>query len=243
MALPIQVNPKDPCIDIHTGRGQGSCTFANGFNCVCSCAGIAHAQLLRMVLTPENNKKLPDKYKQALANKVQTVQARIADIPHDKVTTIIHAQKQPKRVFFLCEDVSHPIIDYCRVIDILRWARENPLASQQVSKLCTCVQNHGINLVKEYKIQDEINQHRNAANALWDIRESYISLLTDYDILENDDIRHQRDVLCKKVSEVNNNYPATDSKSYRAAQKALKKDEEQTFKEGEIDSILPNRIG
>lgn len=61
-----------------------------------------------MVLTPENSKKLPDKYKQALANKVQTVQARIADIPHDKVTTIIHAQKQPKRVFFLCEDVSHP---------------------------------------------------------------------------------------------------------------------------------------
>lgn len=98
-------------------------------------------------------------------------------------------------------------------------------------------------VLKEYKIQDEINQHRNAANALWDIRESYISLLTDYDILENDDIRHQRDVLCKKVSEVNNNYPATDSKSYRAAQKALKKDEEQTFKEGEIDSILPNRIG
>lgn len=76
---------------------------------------------------------------------------------------------------------------------------------------------------KEYKIQDEINQHRNAANALWDIRESYVSLLTDYDILENDDIRHQKDVLCKKVSEVNNNYPATDSKSYRAAQKALKK--------------------
>ncbi|WP_337998418.1 hypothetical protein [Bifidobacterium longum] len=45
------------------------------------------------------------------------------------------------------------------------------------------------------------------------------------------------------TTEVNNNYPATDSKSYRAAQKALKKDEEQTFKEGEIDSILPNRIG
>ena len=93
------------------------------------------------------------------------------------------------------------------------------------------------------KIQDEINQHRNAANALWDIRESYVSLLTDYEILENDDIRHQRDSLCKKVSEVNNNYPATDSKSYRAAQKALKKDEEQTFKEGEVDSILPNGIG
>lgn len=41
---------------------------------------------------------------------------------------------------------------------------------------------------KEYKIQNEINQHRNAANALWDIREGYVSLLTDYEILENDGI-------------------------------------------------------
>ena len=41
MALPIRVNFENPFIDIHTGRGQGSCTFANGFDCVCSCAGIA----------------------------------------------------------------------------------------------------------------------------------------------------------------------------------------------------------
>ena len=50
MALPIRVNFENPFIDIHTGRGQGSCTFANGFDCICSCAGIAHAQILRMVL-------------------------------------------------------------------------------------------------------------------------------------------------------------------------------------------------
>lgn len=177
MALPIQVNPQNPFIDIHTGRGQGSCTFANGFDCVCSCAGIAHAQLLRMVLTPENSKKLPDKYKQALANKVQTVQARIADIPHDKVTTIIHAQKQPKRVFFLCEDVSHPIIDYCRVIDILRWARENPLASQQVSKLCTCVQNHGINSFKD--LASKAGEYLSQAHVLCDIVASIAFALSE----------------------------------------------------------------
>ena len=177
MALPIQVNPQNPFIDIHTGRGQGSCTFANGFDCVCSCAGIAHAQLLRMVLTPENSKELPDKYKQALANKVQTVQARIADIPHDKVTTIIHAQKQPKRVFFLCEDVSHPIIDYCRVIDILRWARENPLASQQVSRLCTCVQNHGINSFKD--LASKAGEYLSQAHVLCDIVASIAFALSE----------------------------------------------------------------
>lgn len=45
MALPIRVNFENPFIDIHTGRGQGSCTFANGFDCICSCAGIAHAPI------------------------------------------------------------------------------------------------------------------------------------------------------------------------------------------------------
>lgn len=54
--------------------------------------------------------------------------------------------------------------------------------------------------------------------------------------------KKKRDVLCNKVSEVNNNYPATDERSYRAAQKALQKEEEQTFKENELDSILPNGI-
>lgn len=149
MALPIRVNFENPFIDIHTGRGQGSCTFANGFDCICSCAGIAHAQLLRMVLTPENSKKLPDKYKKALADKIQTVQAHIVDIPHDKATAIIHAQRQPERVFFLCEDITHPIIDYCRVIDIPHWAKENSMTSQQVSRLCACVQRHGIDSFKD----------------------------------------------------------------------------------------------
>ena len=95
---------------------------------------------------------------------------------------------------------------------------------------------------KEYKIQNEVNQHRNAANVLWDIREGYISLLVDFEVLEDGEIQNRRDILCKKVSEVNNNYPATDVKSYRAAQKALQEEEDQTFKDHEVDSILPNGI-
>ena len=61
-------------------------------------------------------------------------------------------------------------------------------------------------------------------------------------MLEDNEIQKRRDILCEKVSEVNNNYPATDAKSYNAAQKALQKEEEQTFKENEVDSILPNGI-
>lgn len=61
-------------------------------------------------------------------------------------------------------------------------------------------------------------------------------------MLDDSEIQKKRDALCNKVSEVNNNYPATDERSYRAAQKALQKEEEQTFKENEVDSILPNGI-
>lgn len=95
---------------------------------------------------------------------------------------------------------------------------------------------------KEYQIQNEVSQHRNAANRLWDIRESYVSLLVDFDVLEDSEIQKRRNVLCERVSEVNNNYPATDAKSYRAAHRALQEEEEQTFKDNEVNSILPNGI-
>ena len=77
---------------------------------------------------------------------------------------------------------------------------------------------------------------------MWGIREGYVSLLVDFEVLEDNEIQKRRDILCEKVSEVNNNYPAMDAKSYKAAQKALQKEEEQTFKENEVDSILPNGI-
>lgn len=95
---------------------------------------------------------------------------------------------------------------------------------------------------KEYKIQSTITQHRNAANELLGIREKYISLLVDFEVLKSKKIRKRRDKLCKKVLVINSKYPATDAKSYKAARKALKEDEEQTFHQGEVDSILPNGI-
>lgn len=101
----------------------------------------------------------------------------------------------------------------------------------------------GLNLyAKEYKIQNDVNRHREAANELWDVREGYISLLVDFEMLENSEIQTRRDSLSNRVSEINKNFPATDAKSYKAAQKALQDEEEQTFSEDEVNSILPNGI-
>lgn len=98
----------------------------------------------------------------------------------------------------------------------------------------------GLNLyVKEFNYQKDILEHEAAANDLWDVREEYVSLLTDFEIIEDDEIRCRRDELQRRVSEINKKYPGTDQKSYREAQIALQKEEEQTFNEGEVDVLLP----
>lgn len=89
-----------------------------------------------------------------------------------------------------------------------------------------------------FNLPDQIKQHTEAANELWSIRESYIALITDFDILTNEDIRSQRDKLKEMVSQINKNYPSTDKDSYKKAQIALKQNEEQTFKEGEAENLL-----
>lgn len=101
----------------------------------------------------------------------------------------------------------------------------------------------GLNLyTKDFNLQEDIQKHKDAADDLWDVRETYISLLTDFDILNEDNIREQREKLQDAVSKINRKYPGTDGKSYAEAQNALQNEEEQTFREGEVDELLPDRL-
>ena len=77
---------------------------------------------------------------------------------------------------------------------------------------------------------------------MWKIREEYVSLLIDFEILDMDKIMAKRDELQNRTWEVYSNSPRTDSKSYDKAKKSLKTEEEQTFSESEIDNMLPNSI-
>lgn len=95
---------------------------------------------------------------------------------------------------------------------------------------------------KNFDLVETAQSHQKAADALWVIREDYVSLLTDFEILEVEDIMARRDELQNRTAEVYAQSPRTDGKSYLAAQKALKTEEEQTFSEHEIDVMLPNSI-
>lgn len=96
--------------------------------------------------------------------------------------------------------------------------------------------------IKNFDLSGIAQEHKKASDLLWKIREEYVSLLTDFEMLDANEIRNKRDELQERTSEVYSNSPRTDAKSYTAAQKALKTEEEQTFSEEEIDIMLPNSI-
>ena len=101
----------------------------------------------------------------------------------------------------------------------------------------------GLNLyIKDFNLADDIRQHRSTADGLWIIREKYVSLLTDLETLSEEKIISIRDKLQEQTAEIYKSAPVTDAKSYNAAQKALKKDEEQFFTASEIDKMLPEHL-
>jgi len=87
-------------------------------------------------------------------------------------------------------------------------------------------------------------RHRDAAATLWNIRESYLSLLTDLrsGFLNIDGATKRRDELQDKLSTVYKGAPQTTDKAYQMASAALKKFEDYTFSGDEIDKFLPESL-
>ena len=97
---------------------------------------------------------------------------------------------------------------------------------------------------KDYDLGEIAQKHTNAANDLWDIRETYLSLLTDIKCktLSVGQIVNKRDDLQNRLLNVYSGSPRTNSKAYKLASIALKKNEELTFNDQEIDIFLPKKL-
>ena len=98
--------------------------------------------------------------------------------------------------------------------------------------------------LKEFKLGETIQKHQAAALEIWEVREEYLSLLTDLksDAISLPDARSKRDKLLAKLSKTYKGSPRTFSKAYEQARKALQIDEELTFNEKEIDMFLPAEL-
>ncbi len=87
-------------------------------------------------------------------------------------------------------------------------------------------------------------RHREAASDIWDVREAYLSLLTDIrdSSITLSELRQRRDSLQERLHKIYRNAPHTDDKAYEKSQKALKENEELTFSDEEIDVFLPKPL-
>ncbi|MBD1208496.1 MAG: SLATT domain-containing protein [Ignavibacteria bacterium] len=86
--------------------------------------------------------------------------------------------------------------------------------------------------------------HRDVAAKLWEIREKYLSLLTDTraGLLDMNTLKVKRDELQVLSSSVYTIAPRTLKKAYKSAQNSLKNQQELTFTDNEIDKFLPSAL-
>lgn len=97
---------------------------------------------------------------------------------------------------------------------------------------------------KNFKHGEEMQQHRDVAAKVWDIRESYLSLIVDLQAgacSMQEGIARRND-LQERYFAILGDAPRTTPKAYEAAQDGLKNREDLTFSESEIDQMLPVQL-
>lgn len=94
---------------------------------------------------------------------------------------------------------------------------------------------------KNYDLGQIAQKHADSAAKLWNVRESYLSLLTELkaQIIEVDSVLLRRDTLQNELKNVYLGAPRTINRAYSMASKALKTKDELTFSDYEIDDFLP----
>lgn len=99
-------------------------------------------------------------------------------------------------------------------------------------------------ITKNYDLGGSSQKHAASASHLWNVRERYLSLLTDIrsSSITIEEIRKRRDDLQEQLYTVYKGSPRTISKAYKEATIALKKNEELTFSDAEIDALLPSQL-
>lgn len=97
---------------------------------------------------------------------------------------------------------------------------------------------------KNYDLGELAQKHKQAANDIWLIREKYLSLLTDLASGNKPiaTLQEERDKLIMELHAVYNGSPSTNYKGYKKAQEAIKRYEDMTFSDEEVDAFLPQEL-
>ncbi|GAB3245349.1 SLATT domain-containing protein [Arthrobacter pigmenti] len=97
---------------------------------------------------------------------------------------------------------------------------------------------------KTFRFAEEADTHRDIASRLWDVRESYLSLIADLisGMTSESDARQRRGELQAATRAAYADAPRTSPKAFGRARNGLKDNEEMTFTSREIDLFLPEAL-
>lgn len=112
------------------------------------------------------------------------------------------------------------------------------------STILSAIQFALTSFLKEYNLGETIQKHNTAALELLEVREQYLSLLTDLKakLITTNEVISKREELQERLSKTYKGSPRTFGDAYKAAQKALQINEELTFSDSEIDNFLPSQL-
>ncbi|WP_314454043.1 SLATT domain-containing protein [uncultured Microbacterium sp.] len=97
---------------------------------------------------------------------------------------------------------------------------------------------------KTFRFHEEAEAHRDTASQLWNVRESYLSLIADLmsGHVSDSNVRDVRDDLQAATLRIYTAAPRTSVKAYTRAQSGLKNNQELTFTSRELDLLLPEAL-
>ena len=96
---------------------------------------------------------------------------------------------------------------------------------------------------KEASLGEQAQKHTVVASRLWGSRERLLGILVDLNRSgDSERAAAQRDSINEELEAIYRGAPRTDSKSYAAAQRALKEQEELFFSDSELDHLLPKQL-
>lgn len=97
---------------------------------------------------------------------------------------------------------------------------------------------------KNYDLGELSQKHRRVGADLWKIREKYLSLIADCRISTKplEGLMMERDSFLEELHATYSAAPSTTNQAYKKAQLALKKFEDMTFSDEEIDAFLPKEL-
>jgi len=126
------------------------------------------------------------------------------------------------------------------VLGVLVDAQLASLATSFIALLVTAVSLGA----KTFRFSEESTSHRDIASRLWDLRESYLSLISDLmsGTTPASEARARRDELQEGTRAAYADAPRTTDKAFAKASTGLKDNEEMTFTSHEIDLFLPDAL-